>query len=45
MYDQLALSPVFMLRIPAKVARWLIGTLAATVLALAMLIQPQHPDL
>ena len=44
MYDQLTLSPVFMLRIPAKVARWLTGALAATVLALAMLIQPQHPD-
>jgi hypothetical protein len=44
MYDQLALSPVFMLRIPAKVARWLTGALAATALVFAMLIHPQHPD-
>jgi hypothetical protein len=44
MYVQLALSPVFMLRISAKVACWLTGAFAATVLALAMLIHPQHPD-
>jgi hypothetical protein len=44
MYDQLALSPVFMLRVPARMARWLTGALAATALAFAMLMPPQHPD-
>ena len=44
MYDQLALSPVFMLCAPAKVVRGLAVTLAAMALAIATLIHPQHPD-
>jgi hypothetical protein len=44
MYGQFALSALFMLRAPAKVARWLAAALAAIALALAMLIHPQHPD-
>jgi hypothetical protein len=41
MYAQVALSPLFMLRAPAKVACWLA---AAIALAIAMLTHPQHPD-
>jgi hypothetical protein len=41
MYGQVALSPLFLLRAPAKVLRWLA---AATALAVAMLVHPQHPD-
>ena len=44
MYDQVALSPLFMLRAPAKVRRWLGTVLAAIVLALLILVSPQHPD-
>jgi hypothetical protein len=44
MYAQVALSPLFMLRTPAKVVRWLAAALAAIALALAVLISPQHPD-
>ena len=48
MYDQVALSPLFMLRAPAKVVRWLAAALAAALaaiaLALVILVSPQHPD-
>jgi hypothetical protein len=44
MYAQVALLPLFILRAPAKVVRWLAAALAAIALALVMLISPQHPD-
>jgi hypothetical protein len=44
MYNQVALSPLFMLRAPAKVVRWLAAPLAAIALALVILVSPQHPD-
>jgi len=44
MYDQVALSPLFMLRAPAKVRHRLAAALAAIALAIAMLTHPQHPD-
>jgi hypothetical protein len=44
MSAQIALPPLFMLRAPAKVARWLAAALAAIAISLAMLISPQHPD-
>ena len=43
-YAQIALSPLFMLRTPAKVARWLAAALAAIAFVLVMFIPPQHPD-
>jgi hypothetical protein len=44
MHAQLALSPLFMLRVPAKVVRWLAAALGAIAFALAILNSPQHPD-
>jgi hypothetical protein len=44
MYAQLALSPLFMLRVPARVVRWLAAALAAITFAVVVMISPQHPD-
>lgn len=44
MYHQVVLPPLFLLRAPAKVGRWLAAALAAIAFALVILTSPQHPD-
>jgi hypothetical protein len=43
-YVQVASSPLFMLRAPAKVVRWLAAAFGAIAFTLAILTSPQHPD-